>query len=175
MNYATDDIESIVLKAMPNWRSLLDEKAPLSLRWTLDEIENGGHVPLNSFHDGLRFIFPDWKYPDDQLVSKGLSGVRNHYNNLAGKYNIQVKIPSGLFMDLGMARFRAEEWEKAKEVFIAYASEYPHSGRAQYFLGEIYRKIGNEAKAISCYKKALEIDPAFSPAQRRLDEISQKG
>jgi predicted alpha/beta superfamily hydrolase len=175
MNWATDDYERIVSSAMPDFVATFETNAPPSLRWKADLLENAGHVPYISIHDGLRFIFDGWKYPDSQLESAGLDGIKSHYANLSDEFGFDVRIPSGPLMDLGQTFLRSEDWPKAIDVFLEYVTEYPNSIHAHYFLGEAYRQQGDVALARECYKKVLQIDPEFSRAQSRLEALNSEG
>jgi len=51
------------------------------------------------------------------------------------------------------------------------AEYYPKSPDIDYMLGELYRGRGDREQAIACYRAALDKNPAFTPAKRRLDEL----
>jgi len=44
---------------------------------------------------------------------------------------------------------------------------------AHYHLGECYRSLGDEKKAVEEYRAALEIDPNYVAAQTRLQQLSR--
>ena len=52
--------------------------------------------------------------------------------------------------------------------------EVQSSYRAYYFRGETYREKGEVEKAIESYSKALEINPDFSAAKKKLDELKDR-
>ena len=54
------------------------------------------------------------------------------------------------------------------------AGYYPKSADIDFELGELYRERGDTEKAVARYKMALEKEPKFSRARRRLEELSQK-
>jgi hypothetical protein len=172
MNYATDDFERIVTSAMPVWNEVFETKTPPELKWELRIMENAGHVPYTSIRDGLLFIFPDWQYPEDQLRPGGLAGVRDHYAKLSAQYNFPIRLPSSVLMDLAMEFFRAEEWPTAIDVFKVYATEYPQSVRAHYFLAEAYLRSADTANAQLWFEKTLEVDSTFTAANRKLESLS---
>jgi hypothetical protein len=171
MNYATDDFERIVTSAMPAWKNVFEIKAPAELKWELRVMENAGHVPYTSIRDGLLFIFPDWQYPEDQLKSGGLTGVRDHFARLSERYGFTVKLPSSVLMDPAMEFFRAEEWNAAINVFKVYTTEYPQSVRAHYYLGETYLRCADTTNAQLLFGKTLEIDSTFAAARRKLESL----
>jgi len=171
MNYATDDIESIVLSAMPDFVNSLESNIPEHIRWTMEILENAGHVPFESFLKGLEFIFPDWKYPEDSIKANGLGGLQKHSQFLEDKYGFPNRIPSGNLMELGYDYFQAKDWQNAINIFKVYSQEYPNSPRALYFLGETFRRNENTDSAIIYFEKTLELDPEFTRAQQKLDQI----
>jgi predicted alpha/beta superfamily hydrolase len=171
MNYATDDFSNIVTDAMPAWKEIFETKAPPELEWELRVMEDAGHVPYTSIHDGLLFIFPEWKYPEDQLKSDGLAGVRNHFGKLSEQYGFQVKLPTSVLMDLAMEFFGAEEWNTAIEVFKVYTTEHPYSVRAHFYLAETYLRSTDTTNARIWFGKTLEVDSTFTPAERKLKAL----
>lgn len=173
MNYATNDFERIVTSAMPAWKEVFETKAPAELKWELRIMENAGHVPYTSIRDGLLFIFPDWQYPEDQLKSGGMTGVRDHFARLSKQYGFMVKLPSSVLMDLAMEFFRAEEWAVAIDVFKVYTTEYPQSVRAHYYLAETYLRSADTANAQLWFGKTLEIDSTFAAARRKLESLKE--
>jgi predicted alpha/beta superfamily hydrolase len=173
MNYATDDFARLVTDAMPAWNAVCETKAPPELKWELRVMENAGHVPYTSINDGLLFIFDGWKYPEEQLKSGGLDGVREHYLNLSEKYGFEVKLPSSVLMDLAMEYFNAEEWETAIDVFDVYTTEYPKSLRAHYYMAETYLRKADTSSARLWLEKSLKIDSTFAGARRKLETLGE--
>ena len=171
MNYATDDIESIVTGAMPDFTEAFRSGAKADARWTLQVLDGAGHVPYISIHNGLRFIFDGWKYPPEKLTSGGLEPLKEYYGNLSNKFGFAVKVPSGLLRDLGMDYYQGQEYDKAIEVFGFYIDEYPSHARGYYLLGASYDKKGDRELAIKFLEKALETDPEFAPAKTKLEQV----
>ncbi|PKK83247.1 MAG: hypothetical protein CVT49_09585 [candidate division Zixibacteria bacterium HGW-Zixibacteria-1] len=175
MNYATDDIESIVTGAMPEFVDIFRNHAPADLRWTMEVFEGAGHVPYASCHNGLSYIFGDWQYPAEKLKAGGLESLKEHYKKLSDKYGFRVRVHSDHLRDLGMDFYQAQEYDKAIEVFSFYADEYPESGRGYYFLGAAHDKKGDRELAIKYLEKAVELDPEFPPAKIKLEQVKAGG
>jgi len=66
------------------------------------------------------------------------------------------------------------ELDVAISLFNILLERYPSSYRAYYFRGETYREKGEVEKAIESYSKALEINPDFSAAKKKLDELKDR-
>jgi len=49
----------------------------------------------------------------------------------------------------------------------------PQSKWVYYHLGEVYRQEGRTGKAATMYEQALEIDPDFETAQKRLATLKE--
>lgn len=173
MNYGTDDLESIVLNAIDTFTAVCREYAPENLRWTMERIENGGHVPYISVYNGLRFVFPDWQCPDSISKSADFADIRRYYEQLADKYGFAVKIPSEHFSTCGIDNYRAGNFDKAIEIFSEYAGQYPGSSRAKFYLGSVYLRMGDTASAVIHYRAAVDIDPNFGPAADKLKELTE--
>ncbi|RPH42766.1 MAG: tetratricopeptide repeat protein, partial [Planctomycetota bacterium] len=76
---------------------------------------------------------------------------------------------------LGVTFLRLNRYEDAIKQFRKALSKEPELADARYHLGECYRSMGNEKKALEEYRAALEIDPNYLAAQARLDQLSRAG
>ncbi|MGD8604889.1 MAG: alpha/beta hydrolase-fold protein [Anaerolineales bacterium] len=172
MNYATDDLERLVTEAVPELVTFLNAKAPANLAWTMEKLEGAGHVPYLSIHNGLSFVFGGWRFPTERLTELGLAGVKAHYSRLTEQYGFPVKIPSAILFDLGRQYLRDSSYVDAIPVFQEYVEAYPRSVRGHYLLGESLLQNGDSNQALEYFKKALEIEPTFAPAKRRLESLA---
>jgi len=172
MNYATDDLERLVTEAAPKLQQFLTDRAPENLAWTMEKLEGAGHVPYLSIHNGLAFVFSDWRFPAEHMIELGLTGVKAHYSRLAEQYGFPVKIPSEIMFDLGRQYLRDSSFVDAIPVFQTYVETYPRSVRGHYLLGESLLQNGDLNEALEYFKKALEIEPTFAPAKRRLESMA---
>ena len=66
----------------------------------------------------------------------------------------------------------AREYEDAIRQFRKALSKESERADAQFHLGECYRAMGEEDKAVEAFEVALEIDPNFVAARTRLEHIS---
>jgi tetratricopeptide (TPR) repeat protein len=64
----------------------------------------------------------------------------------------------------GQRAFLEGDWEKALDFFNQALSLEPEAADIQYYIGEIYRFLGQPQKAITAYMRALAIDGNFAPA-----------
>ncbi|MEZ5357760.1 MAG: alpha/beta hydrolase-fold protein [Candidatus Zixiibacteriota bacterium] len=171
MNYGTDDLERIVLNAIDTFTTVFTNHAPENLRWTMERIPDGGHVPYISFYDGLRFVIPDWKCPDSIITAGGLAGVQAYYEELSQRYGFPIRVPTQYFSDIGMNFLRATDYTSAIDIFTAFTTEYPNSVRANYYLGTAYLGAGDTTQAVTALQRAIEADSTFAPAKNKLQQI----
>jgi tetratricopeptide (TPR) repeat protein len=76
---------------------------------------------------------------------------------------------------LGVAYYEKYEDVRMAERELQLAIEIsPTSKWAYWSLGNIYRKAQEYEKATGMYEKMLELDPEYSPARRRLEEIRER-
>ncbi len=76
------------------------------------------------------------------------------------------------YIRLGTAYFaRDNDVPKAERLFFHAIEISPRNKWAYYFLGEMYQKAGLTKLSEEAYKKVLEIDPQFAPAQERLQQL----
>ncbi|MBC8334970.1 MAG: tetratricopeptide repeat protein [Anaerolineales bacterium] len=61
------------------------------------------------------------------------------------------------------AAYRDEDWEAMISALEEVAELEPYKADPQYYIGEAYRFMGNNAKAFNAYQKAIDIDPDFGP------------
>ncbi len=172
INYATDDLERLVTEAAPKLQESLAGRAPVNLAWTIEKLEGAGHVPYLSMHNGLSFVFEGWRFPAERIIELGLNGVKAHYSRLTEQYGFPVKIPSAILFELGRQYLRDSSFVDAIPVFQAYVEAYPRSVRGHYLLGESLLQNGDLNQALEYFKKALEIEPTFAPAKRRLESMA---
>ena len=61
--------------------------------------------------------------------------------------------------------------DDAIQLFELNTELFPSSGNVFDSLGEAYLKIGDKEKALASYKKAFELDPGNSGAERMIKKI----
>ena len=110
------------------------------------------------------------------LAEKGLEASIQRYHELrdtyygSDSYNFSDRALVDFARSLGASGKTAEAL-----AFLKLNGElYPKSALTPFGLGELYTQTGDRDKAIASFRAALEIDPKFMPAQRRLDELTKE-
>lgn len=176
LSYGSDDYQESVVDVMPSYIQMLEKLAPDNLRWSVEMIDDGGHVPYLTLHNGLSFVFAGWKYPDSVLHEQGLSGLKDFYANLSAQYSFLVKVPVSKLRTLGFSYLRDEkQMNKAVEVFKYYVESRPQEPEAHYYLGAAYYRLNKYDLARACFEKTLKIDSTHRPAARLLERMDSEG
>lgn len=168
MNYGGKDYKDLVIEPVLDFTKMLRDNAPEDFKWTLDSLEKDGHVPITSLNNGLISLFPDY-FIDDDLRDLGLPVVDAHYKELSRRYGFSIPTPEEVMFNMCYNKKQKKKYDEAIGMFQILLQRYPSSMRAYFFLGETYREKGDMGKAEKFYLKALEIDPDFEAAKRRLE------
>ena len=172
MNYGGKDYKDLVIEPAAAFAEMLEDQAPEDFHWSLDYLAKDGHVPITSLNNGLIAIFPDF-FCDDDMRNKGLSAVDAHYQALSRDYGFSIGAPEEVLFNMSYDEKRKKNYEEAIERFQILLQRYPFSVRGYFFLGDTYREKGDKVQAEQSYLKALEIDPGFEAAKRRLDLLEK--
>jgi predicted alpha/beta superfamily hydrolase len=170
MNYGGRDYKGLVIDPVVAFKGILEEKASEGFKWRVEHLENDGHVPIATLNNGLLALFPDY-FADDELRNQGLGAVDAHYERLSRRYGFFLQAPEEVIFNIGYRKKQNKEYEEAVRIFDVLLQRHPYSVRGYFHLGETYREKGDLDKARECYLKALEINPDFEAAQRRLELI----
>lgn len=171
--YGEYDFPSII-NAIPGFTRILEDNAPGDFIWGVKMIKDEGHVPYNSEYEGLQFVFSDWKYPGDKLKDTTFQEVKAYYSQLSKKYGYDVDIPVMVLINLGNELINKNDVSEALEILEFNVVLYPVDPMAHFYLGLAYEKKGETQLAIEHIKKAVDIDPSWSRAKRKLDELNIK-
>lgn len=171
--YGENDYQSII-KSIPEFTKIIEENTPKDFIWEIKLMKDDGHVPYNSLHKGLQFVFASWKFPREKLKETTFREVKAYYNQLTEKYGFNVKIPIMVLLDLGNDMIRKNRVNEALEVLKHCAKMYPGDPNAHLYLCLVYEKKGEKALALKHIEKALEINPSWAFAKRKLAELNKK-
>jgi len=109
----------------------------------------------------------------DVIRTDGIAAAVDHYRELREKTTLLGRFSFDQWTMNELARQLGEDGrdEAAIAMLKLNAEYYPKSADIDYMLGELYRKDGNREEAIAHYRAALDKNPGFTSAKRRLDEL----
>ena len=124
--------------------------------------DNHGSVSFIAEYDALRFIFDYYKF---DLYSRYLDNdnirldtlLDTHYKNISSQLGYSVKPTEDFVNGLAYYSLNTKQFTKARYLFKMNVSNYPKSANAFDSFGDFYNETGDTAKAIICYKQALDI------------------
>lgn len=169
-----DDMDAVT-KAVPYLEKIITEEAPADFTWSSLVVEDEGHVPYESLYQGFRFVFNGWNFPPERYKTADLETIRAYYRALSDKYGFDVSIPMFVYLETGNNLRQRGKVQEAIEVFKVNLEHYPYDPNALFYLGEGYWDNGQKDMAIHCYQKALEANPLYPPAVRKLKSLGKRG
>ncbi len=172
MTYGEKDYTDLVVEPILGFEEFLKNKAPSGLRWQIDYLEKDGHVPIPSLNNGLLALFHDY-YLSDEQRKNGLVWVDKHYQKLSQRYGFQLSASEEVLFNMSYVLKQNKDYMGAISLFLELLERYPQSVKGYYFLGDTYREQGEIQKAINCYERALEINPDFSAAKKRMEGLKK--
>jgi predicted alpha/beta superfamily hydrolase len=173
MPYGDDDLERVT-EYMPDFFSYLKKRAPEDLLCRTEVFKNGGHVPYAGLYEGLRFVFSGWRFPKRRWMDAKISAAKRHFEAVSKKYGYEQAIPLDILVEIGYGALQRGEMADAEEALILAFKNHPFSPDALYYLGEVYEKTDRTALALEYFKKALQVDPDYGPAVRKMKELKKK-
>lgn len=118
--------------------------------------EDHGSVVLRATYWGLSEIFHFWPL-DRETPYQNLKVLQAHYQQLSKRVGFLVQMPESQANDLGYKLFREGRVKEAIEIFMWNTDRFPHSANAYDSLAESYEKLGYLEKALSSYRKAVQV------------------
>jgi len=150
--------------ALNKFVNLLEKKAPKTLKWKYDYIENQVHMttPYLTMYQGFSMAFNDFQNP--RFVSyeayKKFGGIRNlklYYTQRANKYQTSAQIPENTLRRVAYVLLDGKQMKMAIELFKENIKNYPQSAMAHKSLGDAYNTINNQKDALKAYQKAVNL------------------
>ncbi|WP_339787327.1 alpha/beta hydrolase-fold protein [uncultured Imperialibacter sp.] len=161
-------------RAVQAFTRTLDTLHVAGLRYQTHFYENEDHysIPLITLYDGLQYLFEGYKFPLNQIKHSTAESIRQHYNALSERMGGQLPPPGKLLNQVGLYLLEDEERiADAIKILELSAESYPNSHIPYLSLAEGYRQAGDTEKAITQYKRALELSPANEEIKSRLAEL----
>jgi uncharacterized protein len=153
---------------------VLDDLKVNELRYRAHFYKNEDHysIPLITLFEGLQYVFDGYKYPLNQVKASTGEAIKQHYQALSARWGGQLPPPGKLLNQVGLYLLEDEgRMADAIKILELSAENYPNSHIPYLSLAEGYRQAGETEKAITQYKRALELSPSNEEVKSRLAEL----
>ncbi|WP_343669324.1 alpha/beta hydrolase-fold protein [Chitinophaga sp.] len=134
------------------------------LRWDYKYYPDDDHhsVPFIAIYDGLRFIFPHYRFPtylyfDDSPADSLKNLVIDHYKVLSQDMGYEVRPPEWFLNQMGYWNLMDKRYAKSELCFQMNIDYHPGSYNVYDSMGDFYKETNNLPKAILAWKKALSL------------------
>src|SRR5687768_3757733 len=84
-----------------------------------------------------------------------------------------LSFPGHAQLDRGLNAYQGKNYEEAKTAFEETLKNEPHNTTALFNLGLTFHALGQKGAAVARWRRALEINPFFTPAAEALEETSK--
>lgn len=160
-------------KAIQGFKKTLEQTSSRDLRYKFDFFEKEDHfsIPLISLYEGLQYLFKGYKYPLNEIKSKEIKEIDEHYKSLMTRLGGEVLPPGKLLNQVGLYLLRNESIEKGIALLELNKEYYSNSYIPYNSLGEAYLIQENEELALKHFMKSVEINPGNEHARRRINEL----
>jgi len=137
--------------------------------------DSHGSAPLITEYDALRFIFDfhnlkftmkDFTDTTNALATK----LEKHYTVVSKKMGYKVSPPENMVIGMGYEFLSSKQYTKAGGFFKMNVDNYPNSFNVYDSYGDYFLAVGDKAKAIEQFKKALSLRDN-PPTQEKLNEL----
>lgn len=140
-----------------------------NLKWNSKYYPDDNHasIPLPSAYDGLRYIFRNNKFPDNQPVNQFFDKkysaltikkmIESHYKFLSNERGYQVRPSEMNINNLGYIFLQQKDYERAEMFFKINIAYYPNSFNVYDSIGDYYLSKGEKLLAVKYFKKALSL------------------
>ncbi|MEM9932219.1 MAG: alpha/beta hydrolase-fold protein [Bacteroidota bacterium] len=138
----------------------------------LDFFEKEDHfsIPLISLYEGLGFLFEDFQFPLDRLLTTSSEDLRAHYDALGEKLGGNVLVPGRLFQQVAFFLLQEGKAEQAAHLFSFNQEHFPQSYQPLEGLGQAYVALNQPGKAKYTFQQVLTLHPESEVANRFLEE-----
>lgn len=148
----------------------------LDFAWKFYREDSHGSVPLITEYDGFRHIF-DFHNLNYDFMDKldtdfdTYTYFINHYQKASEILKTKLKPEEFLVNYIGYEYIKLNKLEDAEKMFAYNVENYPESSNVYDSYGEVSMMLGQKERAITNYKKSLELNPGNQNAIDKLKEM----
>jgi predicted alpha/beta superfamily hydrolase len=171
IEYGEQDYDHVI-NVVPEFIEILEEIAPMALKYRVDVLPGEGHVPYTSYRDALLALFPDFQMEEEDLA-RGIEAIDEHYRVLTQRYGFKIEAPVDPLVEFGELMLEQNDHEKAIEALEIAASRYPENVASYYRLGQAYEAADRLPEALATYKRLLELYPQSSTIKVKVADLEK--
>ncbi len=145
-------------KELSKFVDSLKANKPKNLRFKHTEFENEGHMssPLLGTYFGLKWIFSDMLYTDEQVKNYTDKAFLAHEQKMMDKYGSEAKQSAESYVMLSNYVSSKKKYKSAITILKRGVEAYDYDIFLKYNLAKAYQKDKNIPAAIATYKAAIE-------------------
>jgi len=164
-------------KELSKFVDSLKANKPKSVRFKHTEFNNEGHMssPLLGTYFGLKWMFSDMIFTDDQIENYTDESFLLHEEKMMHKYGSEAKQSAESYIMISNYLTSKKMFKEAVTVLKRAIKAYDYDIFLKYNLAKVYEKNKNISKAIETYKAAIETSKKhkFSYEDRLQKEIDR--
>lgn len=164
-------------KELSNFIDSLKANKPKNIRFKHTEFKNEGHMssPLLGTYFGLKWIFSDLLFTNEQTENYTDAIFLNHEERMMKKYGSQAKQSAEIYVQLSSYLSRKKKYKSAITVLKRGVEAYDFDIFIKYNLAKAYENDNNIPKAIETYEAAIatSIKHKFNYEDRLQKEIDR--
>lgn len=160
--------------AFDTFRALLigNQSKHLAYQYKFYPQENHFTIPLQSFRDGLLFVFSGYEFPIQTFLDQGSMSIVSHYKRFTERLGTVVLPPGKVINQMGHFLLQSQKRvDQALQLFKLNEEYYPHSVVTYNSLGEAYKLKGDKQTAIRYYEKSLALDKSNEQANKAIQAL----
>jgi predicted alpha/beta superfamily hydrolase len=161
-------------ESIREFATLLETRNHSGIRWKYEYFPDDDHgsVPFISEYDGLRFIFSDYRIKY-QEVFRHPELIGSQFQKLYNETGVRFKPPESVINNLGYQALNNKLYDLAILYFQMNINYYPDSYNVYDSMGEAQMKKGENKRAITYYKRSLELNPLNKGAEEMIKKLEQ--
>ncbi len=164
-------------KELSKFVDSLKAHKPKNLRFKHTEFKNEGHMssPLLGTYFGLKWIFSDMLYTDNQIENYTDKAFLAHEQKMMDKYGLEAKQSAESYVMLSNYVSSKKKYKSAITILKRAVEVYDYDIFLKYNLAKSYEKNNNIPQAIATFKTAIatSIKHKFAYEERLQKEIDR--
>ena len=159
------------IRAIIRFANMVNARKPkgMDFEWKYYAEDDHGSVPLIAEYDALHFLFPWYKFDNNELagfMDPGATGssqqlmdmINAHFKSVSAHFGYEVLPDEHWINSLGYQFLQIHKMNLSFACFDMNIKNFPQSTNVYDSMGDYYIAQGDTAMAIKLFSKALEVD-----------------